>query len=626
MPHKLIVAVLILIVFVSLSCSSRQYTTDPGSVNGLSAETQAEESLPSSEQADREKPEKTDDAVRLFVNKVKAEATLLRTDARRLAEEGNLEEARKTLDGALNVILNSGLALDAYPELASLFKDVTVEVVRIEDQLAFSNEEVIETALVDELDDVALEGEVSETESAPNVVSYDLPVVLNNKVERFIEIFQTEQREAFAAGIARSGRFIERFREILKEEGVPQDLVYMAMIESTFKVRAYSRAAARGIWQFMSWTGMRYGLKIDWWLDERIDPYLSCRAAARYLKDLHENLGDWLLAMAAYNGGPGRVGRAVQRMKTKDFWKLSSTTRYLRRETRNFVPAILAATIIMKQPEAYGFGDVVRDEPWAFEELKVKIPTDLRIIAELVDVNVEKLQELNPALRRMITPTNYSDFRLRVPPGKGELLSQKLAALPANKRVKYTEHQVRRGDTLSGIAKRYGSSVASLQKANNISNPKRIKPGMRLIVPLSADYREAYASTNTRGRGYSRGEKVIHIVRRGDSLYEIARAYGTTVGSIAAWNNLDSNKAIHPGNKFVIYARTSVKGTSGGRIVSVGGNKIVYNVKSGDTLYDIAIRYKISVKQLKSWNNLSRNLIKPGDRLTVYLSASDNSN
>jgi len=448
--------------------------------------------------------------------------------------------------------------------------------------------------------------------------------VLNAKVRHFIELFQTQKRKEIATGIARSGKYIDMFRRILAEEGVPTDLVYLAMIESTFKERAYSRASAKGIWQFMSWTAKRYGLKINWWIDERSDPEKACRAAARYLRDLHAELGDWLLAMAAYNGGPGRVGRAVRRLKTKDFWKISSTSRYLRRETRNFVPAILAVAIIMKQPKAYGFGDVVLEKPVEYEKVKIPSPTDLRIAAELAGVSVETLQSLNLSLRRMITPADYKDFELKLPPGTKQRFEKRYAALPPHKRLKYTEHIVRRGETLSAISKRYRTSIAAIQRANNIRNPHRLKKGQHLIVPLSPTAAPGGGSAvRVATARVPKGTKVTHTVRRGENLYNIARAYGTTVGSIAAWNQLNPNLPIHPGRKLTIVAGTKVGGV---RSAKVSGNRIVHNVRQGDTLYDIALRYNISVRQLKSWNKLRRNLIHPGDRLTIYTSGGGKSN
>jgi membrane-bound lytic murein transglycosylase D len=552
-----------------------------------------------------------------------AKANRLRHEGLHRAKEGDLELARELLDQALNTILESGLAVEAHPALQEAFLTISREAVAIDEQLSLTEEDVRENTLADELESVDTEELESEVDSTPPAITYDIPVVLNARVQHFIEMFQTEKRKEFAAGMARSGLYIDMFRRILEEEGVPQDLVYLAMIESAFKVRAYSRASAKGIWQFMSWTAKRYGLKINWWIDERSDPEKSCRAAARYLRDLHSELGDWLLAIAAYNGGPGRVGSAVKRLKTADFWEISNSSRHLRRETRNFVPAILAAAIIMKQPKEYGFGDVVLEQPLEYEKVRVDSPTDIRIAAELAEVEVTLLQELNPALRRMITPDDYKEFELRIPTGRKEIFETKFAALPAHKRLKYTEHIVSSGETLSAIAKRYHTSVTAIQRANDIRNPHKLSRGQHLIIPLSpGPGSEEIDSTRIAVQAVPKGTKVVHTVRRGESLYQIARAYGTTIGSIAAWNKINPSAPIYPGNRLTIIAGTQ---TGGSDPVEFPGGKIVHNVKQGDTLYDIANRYNISVAQLKRWNNLRRNLIRPGDQLTIYLKSGEGS-
>lgn len=636
MLRKLLTACAIVPVFTLAltSCSSHQPVQEPQQQRQpVSTKTvPVGKPVESQQQAVTQEPAAVS-RVDSVLEKVLSEATLLRTDGQRLFQENELEEARKTLDEALNIILDSGLALDAHPRLADLFKEISREVIQIEDRLAQADADVEETTLADELEQIEEVSEVGETESAPAEITYDYPVVLNNRVEQFIKLYQTQQRAPIAAGIARSGQFIERFREIFAEEGIPQDLVYLAMVESTYKVRAYSRAKAKGIWQFMSWTGKRYGLRIDSWVDERSDPYKSCRAAARFLRDLYNELGDWYLAMAAYNGGPGRVSRAVKSMGTSDFWTLSSSTRYLRRETRNFVPAILAATIILKEPAKYGFGDVVLDKPWEFNEVKISSPTDLNIIADLAGVSVNDLLELNPALRRKITPADYRDFKLKVPASADPQLEEKIAALPMDKRMKFAEHVVQRGQTLSVIARRYGTSTSAIQQANGITNPRRLQLGMRLIVPLSPGYAEAVVESDSSGDSarYAVGEKVSHQVRRGESLYSIARRYGTTVGSIATWNKLNPRSPIHPGDRLDVYANSRARGVPDDNeraadATRSSGGKVVHSVRRGDTLYSIANRYKTTVAMLKRWNNLSRNLIKPGDRLTVYTDDSSDSN
>jgi membrane-bound lytic murein transglycosylase D len=562
-----------------------------------------------------------DDAVKAYVASVMDEVNLLRADGERLAEEGAYEESRKAYDDSLNVILSSGIALDAYPELSTIFKSTTRDLIIIEDELAKADAKVEVSTLRDDLEsieDTDADVEEVEAEPVPETVSYDLPIVHNARVQYFIERFQGKRRKVLEDGIRRSGRFIEAFRQIMREEGVPEDLVYLAMIESTYKVNAYSRARAKGIWQFMSWTGKQYGLRVDYWIDERSNPYKAARSAARYLHDLNEDLGDWLLAIAAYNGGPGRVGRGVKKLGTKDFWKLSSSSRYLRKETRNFVPSIFAAAIIMKNREKYGFDHIVEDDPWEFETVQISSPIDLRIAAEQIGLSVDRIRELNPALRQMITPQNYSKLELRVPVGYGNKLQTKLASLPKADRLKYTTHKVRKGQTLSGIATSYKVSVSTITNANNIRNARKISIGQNLIIPLSAGYQPtSYSKVSAK-----KGAKLTHVVRRGEALSTIAKRYGTSVNSIASWNSLNSRNLIHPGDRLVVYAYTVKSGSSSRKTASTSstsGNKVTYKVKSGDTLYGIAIKYKTSVNNLKRWNNLSRSTIRPGDKITVYV-------
>lgn len=625
MSQKTAYLIIILAVMAfSASCSSRQYTTLNQPEPEKKPEEKAEETqnIPAVTETavEQDKPDSVDDYLKKTINEV----SLLQAEGEKLLLEDNLEESRESFDEALDVILSSGLALDAHPELSKLFKQITKKVVKVEDLIAQSEDNVDEAELTEEMDDME-DGEIGENKDAPAVVTYDLPVVVNNRVEQYIKLFsEGKNRKAFEAGLKRSGMFVDRFKEILAEEGVPTDLVALAMIESTYKVKAYSRAKAKGIWQFMSWEAKHYGLKIDYWIDERSAPYKACRASAKYLRELHDRLGDWLLAMAAYNTGPGRVSRAVKGLGTTDFWTIAASKKYLLKETRNFVPSILAACIIMKSPEKYGFGHVEKDKPWEFKEVPIASAIDLRVVADMAGVTIADIQALNPQLRRMITPQNYPDFKLKLPLHASEDTAEKIAALPVKNRLKYTEHLVTRGQTLSGIAKKYRSSVNSIMTANNIRNPRTLKPGMHLIIPLSPGYSPEYTAEDYSQPSAKRGEKVLHTVRKGESLYRISRQYRTSVGSIAQWNNLNPSNTIYPGKKLTIYAYTSVKNQAVAANNEAVGSKLVYNVKQGDSLYEIASRYKTTVRNLKRWNNLRSNRIHPGDRLTLYLGDSNN--
>ena len=267
--------------------------------------------------------------------------------------------------------------------------------------------EEVEPSPLDELPETAPDLSASDLEKekqlvAESIPTFDIPMVLNDKVVSYVEYFSNRQKAFFSASLARSGRYVEAFRKTFDEAGIPKDLVYMAHVESAFKTNAYSKAKAKGIYQFIAATGRRYGLRIDSWVDERSDPEKSARASAAYLKDLHAMFGDWYLALAAYNAGEGKVQRSLAKTRKEDFWSLAST-KLLRAETKNYVPAILAATLIAKQPEKYGF-DVQLDPPVVTEVVKIEGQTDLRILARLADVDLETLRQLNLQLRRGMTP------------------------------------------------------------------------------------------------------------------------------------------------------------------------------------------------------------------------------
>jgi len=304
-----------------------------------------------------------------------------------------------------------------------------------------------------------------------------LPVEYNDRVRRSIHRFCGGEREIFRIWLARSRRYLGIIREVLRREGLPEDLAYLAMVESGFNPWAYSRARAVGIWQLMRSTAKRYGLRVDWWVDERRDPLSSSYAAARFLKDLYREFGDWRLAIAAYNCGPGRLRRAIRRAGTRDFWKLP-----LPRETSEYVPKFMAALTISKFPEFFGFQEVTYEEPLRYEEVEVEGVMDLRVAARLVGRPYAELRALNPALRRgYIPPCKY---RLRIPEGTAERFLGSYAQLSPQERVEWFRHRVRRGDTLWELARAYRTSVRAIMEANRLSG-STIRPGQDLLIPGS---------------------------------------------------------------------------------------------------------------------------------------------
>jgi membrane-bound lytic murein transglycosylase D len=344
----------------------------------------------------------------------------------------------------------------------------------------------------------------------------------------------------------------ERFRTL----GIPEDLVYLALIESGYSNTAVSRANAVGMWQFIASTGRNYGLAIDTWVDERRDPFLATEAAGRHLADLYELFGSWYLAAAAYNGGAGRVTRGIRRLSLGDsvsdetFFHLSDR-RYLRRETRDYVPKLIAAALIAKDPQRYGFTRGPALPPLAFDEITVPAATGLDVLARLADTSAIALVQLNPHYIRGVTPPNRSAI-VRVPRGTGVLVAQRYLELPANERVNFVEHVVRRGETLSQVGKRYGVSVALLRAANHNVHPQRLQIGQRLVIPVSP----AARSGTARGQAPAPPPVVsgvrYHAVRRGESLWGIAQRYGVRVDDLTRWNGLERNDVLRVGQRLTV--------------------------------------------------------------------------
>ena len=392
---------------------------------------------------------------------------------------------------------------------------------------------------------------------------FDIPIVLNERVLKFLRYYRTRGRRIMTEGIKRSGKYLGLFRKIFREERVPLDLIYVAHVESLYKPRALSRARAKGIWQFVRGTGRIYGLKQTWWIDERSDILKSTMAAARHLRDLYDRFQDWYLALAAYNSGAGRVQRVLGRHGQVDYWKMVER-RWLPRETRNYVPSILASMIIFKNPERYGF-HVDRDPEIEFEMLPIKEQVDLEVAAELINVPTSLLMEYNPELRRGITPFDYPGYLMKVPIGMAIPLQAGLAKLPPDKRIRVRHHRVESGQTLSLIASRYGSSIQAIAEVNRIRNIHRLRLGQDLIIPL-----KGARSVQGRRVRASSGSADEHIVHRGETLGKIARIYGVRLSDLLRWNNLRSRQVIHPGQAIKVkpqakVSRKSLEGAQGGQ-------------------------------------------------------------
>ena len=313
-------------------------------------------------------------------------------------------------------------------------------------------------------------------------IHFSIPAVENDRVRYFVNYFTGKFRGFFERALSRSGRYIPMMAAILQEEGLPQDLVYLCLIESGFSPRAVSKAKAVGPWQFIRSTGLRYGLKINGWVDERRDPIKSTRAAAAYLKDLHLQFGEWFLAAAAYNAGERKVEKAINRSRTDDFWRLSQMT-YLKKETRNYIPKFIAAALIASMPEKYGFGDIAYEPPIEYDEVTIERPMRLEQIAKLARTTVKAIKELNPALLRNITPPNKDGFSLRLPARSGNAFAQAYGLLPESAKPKVITHKVKKGETLLAIAKHYGQRVTQLMDLNGLRS-RQVRVGQDLIVIL----------------------------------------------------------------------------------------------------------------------------------------------
>ncbi len=451
---------------------------------------------------------------------------------------------------------------------------------------------------------------------------FDFPVVENDKVRYFVEYYTGRARRTFEIWLERSARYMPMMRAIFAEAGLPEDLAYLAMVESGFNPKAYSWAHAVGPWQFIESTGKQYGLNNDWWHDERRDPEKATRAAARFLSDLHREFdGDWYLAVASYNAGPGKLRQAVRKYQTRDFWEISSRP-YLRKETKNYIPKLLAVLLIAKNPEKYGFSSLEWQEPLVYDTFSLPTGTDLEVIARLCGVDYETVKNLNPELRRWSSPPGVKDFQIRIPAGSATIFADQYAQLSVGERANYQRHQVRSGDTLLALAKRYGVRTSDIQRLNHISNPRAIQIGTNLIIPLNPEY-DGRPLVELKD-DYNRSKLANYTVRSGDSLWKIARKFDVSEKQLRVWNRLGWSNVIRPGQRLVVSTKDNRPASTGRQTANAGPErKFVYQVRSGDTLWGIGRQFSVKTGQIRSWNNLSENhILMPGDKLTLMVRGS----
>ncbi len=461
-------------------------------------------------------------------------------------------------------------------------------------------------------------------------VSYDIDVSTygsHARVKYYLDFFQGQARERFGIWLQRMPRYESMIRGRLRENGVPEDMVYLALIESGFSNSAVSRARATGMWQFMKGTAKLYGLRIDTWVDERRDPVRATDAAARHLADLRDRFGSMYLAAAAYNAGAGKVGRGLRRIGDEEeeeenpdatFFRLYDT-RFLRRETKDYVPKLIAAALIAKQPEKYGFERATGVDPLAYDSITVKDATGLDVLASLADTTVSALRELNPHYIRLVTPPR-KEAVVRVPVGTGDLVTARYAALDPKDRVSFVEHTVTRGQTLGAIARMYRVTTRLVTDANPGVRVNRLRPGTRLVIPTS--FVPTIAEPAPRARAphvaSTGGSATIRYrVRSGDSLWLLAQRYGTTVQALRKLNALTSTEQLRAGQVIRLPAPTRVETAVPESAPSPGGQRS-HLVRRGDTLIGIAGQYGVSVSTLREANDLvDDDRIRAGTRLTI---------
>jgi membrane-bound lytic murein transglycosylase D len=533
---------------------------------------------------------------------------------------GELDGAFDTFDAGLEAVVASGIELESHPSLRRRVEDILegVHALAVEEALrdATAVSEAPELPELDEPGDGSTPRAVAAHAPAragtPSWLAsatgdYTLPMRDHPSVDAMVRFYTERRQEHLERGLSRAGLYGPTVARIFQEEGVPADLMWLALVESNFNAQAYSRARAKGLWQFIPGTGRRYGLKLDFWVDERADFEKATRSSARYLKDLHGMFGDWHLALAAYNAGEGKVGRGIRRTGRSDYWHLRRT-RYLRPETKSYVPALLAVMRIVRDPQAHG----IRFEPAEALDWEVATVTacaDLSVLADCAGTTTEALQQLNPELRRGCTPGDAKAYPLRVPSGAARSFEARFAQLPPEKRLNWARHHVRSGDTLTEIAHRYGSSVAGIMASNGLSSPHRIGVGWTLLVPRGDSAGALAPAAAAASASRSTSATRTYRVRSGDTLAAIARHHGTSIDEVVRLNGIKNANRIRPGQRLLIEGRAPARASASGR----------YTVRSGDTLSAIAKKHGVSVGELREWNGLpARGYIHPGQELRIH--------
>ena len=520
---------------------------------------------------------------------------------------------------------------------SSLDQAVATFLKRAADSVA--DQEVLEALAEATPDSMGEEAELAAEEPppfGPGVATWDIDVATysaHDRVQYYLEFFQTTARDRMTIWLERMPRYDWMIRTTMKKHGVPEDMVYLALIESGFSNSAVSRSRAVGMWQFMKGTAKLYGLRVDRWVDQRRDPYRSTDAAARFLAALQERFGSIYLAAAAYNAGPGRVGRGLRRLPEEDdpadtlsndadFFRLYDT-RLIRRETKDYVPKLIAAALIAKEPTKYGFPKLAPDDTILPDSIMVPDATGLDVIARLADTSLLAIRDLNPQLLVLMTPPGARTV-VRLPPGRGQSVAVAYAALPPRERVAYVEHFVRPGETMGGIARQYHVSVEMVQSANPRLRPTALRVGQLVVIPtgatpLSAELRRSIETPVV----IASAPAGIHRVRSGETLGSIAGSYQVSVAQLQRWNGMGTSTRITVGQKLRVgpLAASSVAAAPKHSAPPTQASKAhgtTHVVQPGETLTGLAQRYGVSVAALRQANNLSpQGVLKAGTTLRI---------